>query len=144
MKHDKPAFVIRDMIIVYMIDLKRGICKLILKRIFTARDIMESLSEFGLRSLQSSSKYLPWTMLGRFDKEFAELIQISHGDNVMSVLQYKEFEELIKISSVDNVSPVLKRVSRAHQNISLTVPWYLVHFSVISVLFVCFRVQHLT
>jgi hypothetical protein len=43
----KPVFVKRDRG-VYMINLMRGICKLVLKLDFTAHGIMESLSEFGL------------------------------------------------------------------------------------------------
>ncbi len=38
------------------------------------------------RSLQSSSKYLLWTVSGRFYKEFAELIKISSVDSVRAVL----------------------------------------------------------
>jgi hypothetical protein len=42
---------------VYMTDLYRKICKLVLKLDFTAHSIMEPLSEFGLRR-QKKSKNL--------------------------------------------------------------------------------------
>jgi hypothetical protein len=120
---------------VYMIDLKRAICKLIVKRDFTASGIMESLSEFGQKSFQSSSKYLWWSIFGRFLLEdcrahqnifsgqcqvgFIRILQNSSKYILwtMSGRFYKEFAELIKISRVDNVRSVLKGVCRAHQNI---------------------------